>query len=100
MKKTIRGIYHDLNDSDYIVILNSVKYYFSSNYYKKKFIQKYEENNSIINYSLKKRFKANINTYLLSDIILYSKIEIRGFRIIYNGKEYHSLKELEFIIKI
>lgn len=66
----------------------------------KKFIEKHNENNSIINYSLKKRFKTNINTDIFSDIILYSKIEIRGFKIIYNGIEYRKLKEVSFVVKI
>lgn len=100
MKKTIRGVYHDLNDSDYIVISNNIKFYFSSKLYKDKFIKKREENNAIINYSLKKRFKVNFKTEILADVLLYSKIEIRGFRIIYNEQEYRSLKELEYIIKL
>lgn len=87
---TVRGIAYDLTKSPYKseILYNKEKmtFKFSSKMYETKFNEKLAENRNKINESLSKRFGFNISSNLLSDIILYSKIEKRGF-LIFNEKE-------------
>ena len=79
---TRNGIYYDLTLSHYKYEVNGLTFYFSSQRYLKNFKQKLEENRDVINYSLTKRFGIDICVNTLADIVLYKKIEKRGFRIV------------------
>lgn len=85
--QSARGVFYDLKDSNYIYLGDNVAFYFSSNLYLKKFTLKLDE--FIKNEKMKflVNYKININADLLFMITLYRKIEKRGFRVIYNGKE-------------
>lgn len=86
--KTRDGIYYDLRYSDYKLTVNCLTYVFSSQLHLEKFRARLKENRDIINYSLSKRFNFDVNVEQLADIVLYKKIEKRGFRIItIDGKE-------------
>ncbi len=74
-------IYYDLSKSPYFVKNSTATFYFSSNLHLEKFISRCATNRSSINNSLKKRFGFNIEMNAIADIILYKKIENRGFRI-------------------
>ena len=65
---------------------NYVVYYFSSQLYLDKFVERLEENREKINYSLSNRFGFEIENDVLCDIKLYSSIEKRGF-LLSNHKE-------------
>lgn len=80
--KTKNGIIYDLEKSDYKVNVDGITYVFSSLLHLNKFISKYETNRDIINYSLSKRFNYNINVSLIADLVLYRKIETRGFLVV------------------
>lgn len=85
---TRNGIVYDLNISSYRYTTNGLTYVFSSKLYLDNFKKKYEENRDIINYSLSKRFNMVVDVSQLADIVLYRKIEKRGFLIITGeGKE-------------
>jgi hypothetical protein len=84
---TRNGVIYDLNKSPYFLTIDGRTFYFSSELHKKKFSMKLLENRKNINYSLTMRFNVNIEYNLLCDIILYQKIESRGFRVIEGGTE-------------
>lgn len=80
--KSRRGICYDLNLSDYRTTVNGITYVFSSQIHLDKFTRKLKENRRTINTSLSKRFNLNIDVSDLADIILYKKVETRGFLIV------------------
>lgn len=98
--KTIRGIYNNLNESEYDYTYNGVTYYFSSMLYKNKFIECLEDyiENETDKYSTK--FKSNIDGDIVFGVILYSKIEKRGFRVVIDGEEYNNLLPIEIKFNI
>lgn len=77
-------IYNDINESNYTFKYDDLIFYFSSNFYKEKFIKEH------INYirdetmKLKVKFKCNIYCDEMLLLLLYKKIEKRGFRVLYN----------------
>jgi YHS domain-containing protein len=85
---TKNGVYYDLTKSTYTYKDGGLTYVFSSKLHLDKFKKKLKENRDIINYSLSKRFNVNVKVSQLADIVLYKKIETRGF-LIYTveGKE-------------
>ena len=92
---TRSGIAYDLNISPHIHEIdykdNKIKYIFSSNLYKEKFIEKLEENRKQISEGLSKRYGFKIMNHIISDLKLYSKIEKRGFLIEANEERYECL---------
>lgn len=81
MKTTVKGICLNLNESEYYFQYKGLIFYFSSEFYKKKYadnIQNYIENET---FKLQVKYNININFDILFMISLYKKIEKRGFRI-------------------
>ncbi len=76
------GVVYDLNISSYRYTTNGLTYVFSSQLHLNKFKKKLKENRDIINYSLSKRFNLNVDVSQLADVVLYRKIETRGFLIL------------------
>lgn len=74
---------------------NSLEYVFSSELYKKKFLEKQKHHRETINNSLSRRFGVKIKNSLLADIKLYTNIEKRGFLLLMNGDEARCLDNLE-----
>lgn len=88
--KTNRGIYLDLNESTYVYEFESLKFYFSSIVYLKKFIAQlptYSKNEIL---KLNTKYKCNLNANQMLAINLYKNIEKRGFRVYYYDKELNS----------
>lgn len=82
------GVVYDLTISPYRFTVDGLTFVFSSQLHHDKFKQKVKENRDIINYSLSKRFSANVDVSQLADVVLYRKIETRGFLIVTGeGKE-------------
>lgn len=82
------GVVYDLNISSYRYTVGNLTYVFSSKLHLDKFKKKMKENRDIINYSLSKRFNISVDVSQLADIVLYRKIETRGFLIVTGeGKE-------------
>ena len=94
---TRRGIANNLDISPYTLIVDydneSLEYVFSSQRYKDDFYNKYIDNRIKINESLSNRFKMNIEFDKLCDLVLYSKIEKRGF-LIKGKEEYRCLSNI------
>ena len=100
MGATRDGIYYNLDESHYEYNVSygeqhHITYVFSSRLNLKKFNDRLEENRSILTYSLFNRFNCWLLANELYDIVLYSKIEKRGFLIKVNGVSYKCLKNLK-----
>lgn len=65
-----------------------VNYFFSSEMYKNKFIERLQGNRETINVSLSKRFNVTFQCDIVADLRLYSTIEKRGFLVMVDGDEY------------
>ena len=80
-------IYNDINESNYIFKYNDLVFYFSSNFYKEKFIK--EHINFIRDETMKLRIKFKCGIYCdeMILLLLYKKIEKRGFKVLYNDKQ-------------
>lgn len=94
MSMTRNGVVYDLIKSPYVVEENDIKFYFSSKNHMDKFNENLVDNRNTLSYSLYKRFKTWVNNEQLYDLILYNKIESRGFLVIIEGDEFYCLKEI------
>lgn len=94
MTMTRNGIIYNLKLSPYIIGLNDITFYFSSQNHLEKFTEKLTENREVINYSLSKRFSLTIDVHVLADLILYAKVETRGFLIKHKGEFYTCKKDI------
>lgn len=79
---TKNGVCYDLTISPYVHNVDGLSYAFSSRPHLEKFKKKLKENRDIINQSLTNRFNYNVDVSQLADIVLYRKIETRGFLIV------------------
>lgn len=91
---TRNGIVYKLELSPYTATVEGVTYMFSSVNHLCKFMEKLDENREIISNSLSRRFGVAINFNVLYDIVVYSKIETRGFYIEYEGVPYTCKKDI------
>lgn len=98
MKLTRNGIAYDLTKSPYVLPFHyghdDIVYVFSSELYKEKFFEKYTENRENISNSLSNRFGLHVENDILCDLVMYSKIEKRGFLIIHNGVNIECLNDI------
>ena len=80
-------IYNDLNESDYTFEYDDLKFYFSSKFYLEKFTREYS--NFIKDETMKFKIKYKCNAYIddMLLLLLYKKIEKRGFKVLYDGNE-------------
>lgn len=80
-------IYNDINESNYTFKYDDLVFYFSSNFYKEKFIK--EHINFVLDETMKLKIKFKCNIYCdeMILLLLYKKIEKRGFKVEYKGKE-------------
>lgn len=92
-------VYYDIGESPYYFQYDGLKFYFSSLFYKEKFIKEY--NNFLRNELLKVelKFKCTISCDEMILLLLYRKIEKRGFRAYKNDKQikenYYFICELD-----
>lgn len=92
--KSKRGIYYNLNDSDYKLYLkeNDLTFYFSSEFYKNKFLEIYKDYLITENLKLCVKYECKIEASNMLLLKLYQKIETRGFRVVYKNKEIDEIK--------
>lgn len=91
---TRNGIVYSLKISPYIIRVGDITYYFSSKNHLEKFTEKLYENRNTLNASLSRRFSVSVEVPTLCDIVLYSKVETRGFYITCKGVEYTCLNNI------
>lgn len=89
---TRNGICYNLSKSPYTTRLvygdTLIIFYFSSERYKNKFDNELADARNKLHESLSKRFKIKITFDFLSDLILYRKVEKRGFYVFYDGEVF------------
>ena len=80
-------IYNDINESNYTFKYDHLIFYFSSKFYLEKFTREYS--NFIKDETMKFKIKYKCNAYIddMLLLLLYKKIEKRGFRVLYNNGE-------------
>jgi hypothetical protein len=80
MPPTIRGVFHNLKESEYVVSNKEITFFFSSETYLNKFLETYQEERKKLQERTKKELThVNFNMNTLADITLYKTIEKRGF---------------------
>lgn len=84
---TRRGICYNLNISPYTVKVEDYIYYFSSKLHKDKFISRMEKHREECINALHKKWMYNVNLNGLYDLVLYERIETRGFKVTYKGMD-------------
>jgi len=82
--QSIRGIYYDLDESDYIFKYGKLIFTFSSQFYLDKFTNEYSEYIKNETLKLNSKYNCNIHCDEMLLIDLYKKIEKRGFKVLYN----------------
>lgn len=89
--KSVRGIYYDLKESDYIAKFNinneEIILYFSSLFLRKKFLENVGSYIHTENVKLSCIYKIDIDATKLLLLSYYKKIEKRGFRVLINENE-------------
>lgn len=77
-------VYNDINESEYKITYDKLTFYFSSKFYLEKFTREYS--NFIKDETMKFKIKYKCNAYIdeMLLLLLYKKIEKRGFRVLYN----------------
>ena len=97
-KLTRSGIAYNLEDSPHATTVDypdaQITYVFSSDLYKRLFLERLEKNREDINTSLTNRFGFSICNNILSDIKLYLVVEKRGFLIFADGNQIDSPDQL------
>lgn len=81
--------------SPYKITINEITYVFSSIKHLNKFTDLIEFNRKRIAESLSNRFKINIRLDRLADLVLYSKVESRGFLIEIEGDVIQCLGQVK-----
>lgn len=95
--RTRNGVYWDLDKSTYRSEVNGLVFVFSSELHKSKFDERLKENRKTINDSLSKRFNIKCDVSNLADVVLYRKIETRGFLIEEKEDSAQCQKHLKFV---
>ena len=95
VKLTRNGVCYNLQETPYKYENGKIILHFSSLKNMEKFHSRKTEERNKLYRSLYNRFKISINISILSDILLYTKIEKRGFFItLLNGEEITCLDNL------
>lgn len=81
LKTTVKGICLNLNESEYYFKYKGLVFYFSSEFYKKKFADEISSFIETETLKLQVKYNININFDILFMLSLYKKIEKRGFRV-------------------
>ena len=93
-------IYLDLKETEYMITLSGMTFYFSSKLYLKKFIDNVNNYIKQENIKLCIRYNLNIDLSLFLMILLYRKIENRGFMIFYKNNNKEINENVSFINEI
>lgn len=95
--KTARGVYLNIEESTYFLVIDDFKLYFSSLFYLNKYKEVIEEYIRHKNAVLSNICNAKIEARKLLILELYKKIEKRGFLVYY---KYEKLNDNKFIFEL
>lgn len=93
-------VYNNLAESPYKFEYGKLTFIFSSNFYKEKFIKEFQQFVHNETLKLKVKFKCNILCDEMAMLLLYKKIEKRGFMVLYEEKELNENYIIDFNINI
>lgn len=82
--KTIRGVYHNIEESDIYLQVDNYYLYFSSNFLKGKFVGLYDGYYEKVSKMFNKIYELDYTPIII--ISLYKNVEKRGFRVYYNDR--------------
>lgn len=90
--KTLRGVYHNIEESDIYLMVDNFVLYFSSDTLKGKFIARFDEYYRKMDEKLKAIYDTDYLPLIL--ITFYKRVEKRGFKVYYKNKRIteHSVK--------
>lgn len=91
-------IYNDINESIYTFKYDDLVFYFSSQFYQEKFTREYSQFLKDETMKLKIKFKCNIYCDEMILLLLYKKIEKRGFKVLYKNNELTENYYIDFKI--
>lgn len=94
---TTGEIYLNIEESDYKYTIEGISFYFSSKVYLEKFKNKVKEFISLETAKIYVRYKINLNLDLYFMIVLYTRIEKRGFRVYDEINKKKLTKNVTFI---
>lgn len=77
-------VYNDINESPYKFTYYKLTFYFSSLFYLSNFKKKYLEFLKDETVKLKIKFRCYVSADYMILLLLYKKIEKRGFKVLYN----------------
>lgn len=80
-------IYNDINESIYVFKYDNMVFYFSSKFYLEKFKKEYNEFLKDETMKLKIKYRCTICADEMILLLLYKRIEKRGFKVLYCNKE-------------
>lgn len=99
--KSRRGVFNRLAESTYYYCAHGLRFYFSSRFNQERFMARLTANYQEHEAKFEKRYHVQLKSYTLPDILLYSQIESRGFRIVdENGGEATCPEQLEFMVRV
>lgn len=96
MTITRAGVYYDLSKSHHRLKLEECTFVFSSQLHLDKFKSQYQAHREKINVSLSKRFNVNVDVSMLADVVLYKRIETRGFLIVSKDGKLSCVSNIRF----
>ena len=89
-------IFYNLKSSKWVLYNKDthLRLYFSSKFYMQKFIETFDDEKDILSYRFKRMYKCNLDLSYFYDIVVYSKIEKRGFYITLKGESFECLNNI------
>lgn len=90
---------YNINESPYFIDYQGIKFYFSSLFYRNKFEKEYLKIIDDEEYKLGIKYKCKINADLMIMLMLYQKIEKRGFKVI-KGNETMNPYDIKFDVEL
>jgi len=85
--KTIRGIYYNLNETEYTFDYENFTFYFSSQNYLEKFKTTYPLYLKDETLKLRSKYKCHIYADIMLLLNLYKETEKRGYKVTYTDKD-------------
>ena len=92
----MKQVYNVIEDSIYYTDRKGLRFYFSSEFNKQRFLNTLEEYIKNENRKLINRYKVYIDLAQYMSVSLYKKIEKRGFRVYHIKEEYYLHDNLQY----
>lgn len=91
-------VFKDINESNYTFKYDDLVFYFSSQFYLEKFIKEHAQFIKDETMKLKIKYKCSIYCDEMILLLLYKRIEKRGFRVKYKNKVLNENYYIDFYI--